>query len=184
MSMNATPGAPQHYSSTAKWLHWLMALIILGMIPIGVIMGRMKEGPAQDQMFALHKSFGAVILGLAVLRLAWRLINGAPPPAATLTKFERIASGAVHHGLYLLIFIMPLLGWAGTSAYGAPLSVFGLFELPAILPKNEKLSEALFVGHFIGAVVMTLLVGAHIAGALMHGLIKRDGVLQRMLPRL
>ena len=173
---------PQAYSSAAKWLHLVMAVIILSIIPAGLAMTRMGEGPVQDRLFSLHAAFGFTILILAIVRVWVRAAWGAPAPAASLTPFERIASTAAHHLLYVLIVAMPLLGWLGKSAYGAQISWFGLFDVPAILPKNEDLSKVLFKAHDLGGYLIIAVLVAHIGGALMHAFIKQDGVAGRMLP--
>jgi cytochrome b561 len=171
------------YSPLAKLIHWIMAVFVLAIIPIGVTMTRLPQGKLQDNLFGLHESFGATILALACIRLAVRLIRGAPEPYPGLAKWQRIASSAVHHLLYVLIFVVPLLGWAGASAYtGSPISVYGLFALPALLQKNQPLGETIFLFHISGAYLLTATLVVHIGAALMHGFVNRDGVLGRMLP--
>lgn len=170
------------YSAPAKWIHWIMAVCILVTIPVGIAMVRLESGPLQNQLFDLHRSLGIVILVLAVIRVIVRWSLGAPAPYPGLTPFQRVASNVAHKLLYVLIFVMPLLGWAGTSAFGAPIHVFGLFELPPLLAKDEALSKVLLGLHTYTAFFMVAVLGAHIGGALMHALILRDGVIWRMLP--
>lgn len=171
------------YSPLAKALHWLVAAAVLSNIPMGIVMVNLNSGPVQDRLFNLHRSVGALVLALAILRLAVRLVRGAPPPLPTLARWQRIVSDITHKALYLLIFVVPLIGWAATSAYGAEIVVFGLFVLPPILPHNEPLSETLFLLHRAAAILTAALAAMHIGAALMHGFILRDGVLSRMLPR-
>lgn len=147
-------------------------------------MMNLPQGPAQDRVFDLHRSVGILILVLAVLRVATRVAVGAPPPVPGLPRWQQVAANGTHHLLYVLIVAMPLLGWATSSAFGAQVSVFGLFTLPALLAKNEPLSDLLGEIHQILGFVMAALVGLHIAAALFHGIVKRDGVLSRMLPAL
>ena len=173
---------PAGYSGAAKILHWTMAIIILGLVPAGLAMTHIGQGPTQDRLFSLHEEFGFVVLWLAVLRLWVRRTCGAPAPAAGLTPFERIASTAVHHLLYVLMFAMPLVGWFFVSAYGTRISFFGLFDVPAIWTKNEALSKYILVAHDIGGYLVAVLLVLHIGGAFRHAFVKRDGVLQRMLP--
>lgn len=172
------------YSRPARWIHWITAALVLLVIPFGLIMMRLPSGPAQDQLFELHRSIGFTILCLAVLRVAVRIINGAPPSAAVLPAWQRLVSQAVHYLLYVLIFVMPLLGWATSSAFGASVSVFGLFTLPDLVSKNEALSDALGAAHTYLGYAMTALVLIHIGAAVFHGVIQRDGVLSRMIPAL
>ena len=179
----ATLETPASYAAGAKWLHWIMAVLILGSVTAGLVMVRLPEGPVQDQIFSSHEAIGFIILLFAVVRLVNRAISPPPPPARSLSRWERIASVSTHHLLYILMVAMPLVGWAGKSAYGAPLSVFGLFTVPPILPKNEAVSGILWTIHEVGGYLVALLLVAHIGGAFMHLAVKRDGVFQRMWPR-
>ena len=175
-------GRPDTYSAASKWAHWITAFCVLAAIPMGVVMDRLPEGELQNRLFDLHRSTGILVLSLAAIRVAARQMFGTPAPAATLTRFERVASTAAHHSLLALIFAMPLIGWASMSAYRADVPVFGLFTLPHILPQNEAVYKALSKTHQILGFLMAFIIAAHVGGALMHGVIKRDGVLNRMLP--
>ncbi|MDP4593931.1 MAG: cytochrome b/b6 domain-containing protein [Beijerinckiaceae bacterium] len=176
---------PDHYAASAKWLHWLTALSIFIIIPVGIIMHEMKPGALQNQLYDFHRSMGFVVLVLVVLRFAVRMGKGAPSPYVGLTAFERIASTTAHHLLYVLLFAMPLVGWLMTNAYSASLdvSVFGLFKLPHLIGENKALYSKLQQAHEIGGITMAVIVFIHVGGALMHTFVKRDTVLWRMLPR-
>lgn len=180
--MESVPVTP--YSLPARWLHWLTAIAVLLVIPFGFIMMRLPSGPAQDQLFDLHRSIGFLILCLAVLRVFVRIVKGAPPTPPGLPAWQRVVSHAVHYLLYVLIFAMPLLGWATSSAFGARVSVFGLFTLPDLVAENRPLSDTLGEIHAYLGWTMAVLVAIHIGAALMHGVIQRDGVLSRMIPAL
>ena len=171
------------YSAVSKWLHWLTAIIIFGLIPVGIVLEDLPEGPIQNLGYDLHRSFGFVVLCLAAMRLAVRGVFGAPAAYAGLTPFERRASSFVHHALYVLIIVTPMLGWAATSAYPVKIPIFWLFDLPPLAPESEWLSKLLYKAHALAAFSIVALLVAHIGGALMHRVIKRDGVLDRMLPR-
>jgi cytochrome b561 len=170
------------YSGRQKIFHWIVAIAVLTTIPAGLIMNRIGEGPAQDQLYDLHRSLGLVILVLALLRVGVRLLDGAPAPFAGLTPFQRIVSVTVHRLLYALLLLMPILGWAAMSAYGGEWSFFHLFMPPPLLPKNETATNILFRLHEIGGFLMAALVIVHISAAIYHGLVRGDGVLIRMLP--
>lgn len=170
------------YSSAAKWLHWIVAILIIANIPGGFLLDKVPEGPIQDRLYDLHRSTGTLILALAIIRLAVRLARGAPEPEPGLTRFERVASTIVHKALYALIFIVPILGWAATSAYGAAINVYGLFVLPPILPQNEDVSKVLFALHKLSAFTLAGLALFHVAGALFHVIVRKDGVMARMMP--
>lgn len=169
------------YSAAAKWLHWLVAALVFALVTIGVTMAGLEPGPLQDRLFVLHESFGVTLLTLMVLRLANR-VKGAPAPDASLGPTERIAAGAVHHSLYLMLFITPIIGWLALSAYGLGPSFFGLGQLPPLLDKDEPLSKILFDFHEAGGLLIGGLVFIHAAGVLRHAFMKRDKIIWRMLP--
>ena len=175
-------GRREEYSGFAKLLHWTIAACVLFIIPAGIVMHNLGDGDLKNALYTLHRSFGALVLALMVIRLSYRLFNGVPGPEPTLTAMQRIASHAVHLALYGLLIAQPIIGWVATSAYGAQISVFGLFNLPALVDKDETLATPLFLVHqIIGLAIAGLLV-MHIGAALFHYFIRRDGVLQRMLP--
>lgn len=182
---HSTSAAPSRYSRAARRLHWAVAAFVACLIPVGLYM--VARGAATnfdgltDTFYSWHKLLGFVVLWLMVVRLLVRIRRGAPPPVATLTPVERAASHTVHIALYVLLLVVPLLGWAGVSAYPA-LTVFGLFDLPAILPANETLAGRILDAHKLLALCLGLVALAHIAAALRHRFIKRDGVMRRMWP--
>lgn len=178
-------GAPV-YSLPARRFHWWTALLVVIMIPLGKIMSD-DDNPFKftdatvGRLNSAHKLIGFIILWMVAARLVYRVRHGAPASVATLTPLEKGASHATHWLLYALLLAMPLGGWIGVSMYGAR-EIFGLFSLPQIAPVNQKLSETVFTLHGYGAWAIVLLAGLHIAGALFHHFIKKDGVLRRMLP--
>jgi cytochrome b561 len=181
--MSDQPEASEHqgYSPPAKWLHWLIAPIVLAMIPVGAIMGDLPHGALQDRLFFLHESFGLTLLALMTARIATRL-RAAPPPAPSLTPAERMISAATHRAIYLLLALTPVLGWLALSAYGLRPAFFGLFQPPALLAKDEPLSKLLFSVHGVAGFSLAGLIGLHLAGVARHVFIKRDRLVWRMLP--
>ena len=182
---DTSPSSPNHYSASAKWLHWLTALCVFAIIPMGIAMHEMRDSALKNQLYDLHRSLGFVVLVLVVLRIAVKLAKGSPAPYVGLTTFERIASVATHHLLYLLLIATPIVGWAMTNAFSAGLQVkvFGLFTLPHLIGEDKALFGILQKMHKAGGIAMAVLVILHVAGALMHTFVKRDTVLWRMLPR-
>jgi len=172
----------EKYSGFAMLLHWVIAVLILGMIPVGIYMAQLESGPLQDSLYNMHRSFGVVVLSLMLVRLAYRLINGVPAPEPSLTAGQRIGSHIVHLALYALVIAQALIGWVATSAYGAAISVFGLFTLPAIVAKDEALATPLFLVHDVLGFTIAGLVALHITAALYHFIVRGDGVFQRMTP--
>ena len=172
----------QAYGGGQKWLHWVVALLVFGLVPVGIAMGRLPEGPLQDSLFNLHRSFGMLVLVLVLARLALRFHRGTPANATGLTRFETAVSKATHLALYVLLLAVPLIGWLGMSAYGGDWSVFGLFKPPGLIGKSEVVSERLFVVHMVAALFLGVLALLHVGAAFMHRFIKKDTVMARMLP--
>jgi len=170
------------YSTTAKLFHWTAALLILTIVPMGLLMGRIPEGPVQDNLFFLHKSLGALILLIMTLRIIYRFAHGAPHPEPTLKPWERAASETVHWALYAMLLATPLVALWGYSVYGQPAPFFGIFEIGPFTAKDEHFAEQIFYVHgWMGWIVGALLV-MHIGAALNHHFMRGDGVLRRMLP--
>ena len=121
-------------------LHWLTAVLVIGLITVGILMGNMLTvGPLQDRLYNLHRSTGVLLLPLVIIRLCYRWTHPPLPLPADVPAFQRLAAESEHWGLYTLLIVQPLVGWAATSAYRAPIIVYGLFELPPILPVNQPL---------------------------------------------
>jgi cytochrome b561 len=162
------------YPSSSKWLHWLVAASVLIMIPIGIVMGRVAQGPLQNTLYTLHKSFGILILALMVARLVNRFVVGAPAPEPGLKRWQRAVSSATHGLLYVLLVLQAIGGWLANSAYGAPTPFFGLFELPALRGKDQAFAEQVFAAHRVFGFVIAALAAMHVAAALQPYFIKRD----------
>jgi len=172
-----------HYPATSKVLHWLVAACVLTTAPVAIAMVQVGEGPTQNMLYNLHKSLGVLILVLMALRLINRLAVGAPIPDPGIEPWQQTVSSAVHTSLYVLLLAMPIVGYIANSAYGAATPFFGLFDLPAIVGKNETLAAQLFAIHRGAGWLVIVLVLMHVGAALFHYFIRRDNVLQRMLPR-
>jgi cytochrome b561 len=177
--------APDRYSSLQKTLHWTIALIVAVMIPLGFYMlwryGATDFDAVTVQLFDAHKLLGFILLSLVVVRASVRLLRGVPPLPATISPFQRIAANVTHRSIYLLLFIVPLLGWVGASAYDLR-SLPGGLALPEILPVDKDLGGRIMWWHGWAAIVLGLLVALHIGAALLHLVVLRDGVFQRMWP--
>jgi cytochrome b561 len=165
---------------TARLLHWLMAVLILSMLFIGVgMVASVSERHAW--LIAIHKPLGIAILLLAVLRLIVRLRNPPPPLPADLPAIQKFAAHASHWMLYVLMLLIPLVGWAMLSAGGYPVMLSHSLRLPAIFPTNAVAFAVLRHAHAWLAMLLLLTFLAHLGAALYHGLIRRDGVLRSML---
>lgn len=183
----ATMASPQprsdRYTSVAIALHWITAVLVLCMIVVGITMVQLPQGDLQNLLFNLHRSTGVLIFPLVLIRLIWRWRNPPPPLPDDMPTLQKLAAHLNHYALYALLLINPLLGWWATSAYGAAVNVFWLFELPPIVEQNRPFSETLLLFHRIVGITIALLVVVHIAAALYHHFIRRDRILLRMLGR-
>ena len=186
---NRSPARPEPiYSATARFFHWIVALLVAVMAVTGFAMVyRGKDLNIWDSLtnnlYSTHKALGLVVLALVVLRLLYRLIAGRPSDEATITPFQRVASHTVHWSLYALLIAIPIGGWLGVSLFPA-LDVFGLFQIPALMAPDKALSEQVLWVHGLAAYILLGLIAIHIAAALYHHFIRGDGVLARMLPSL
>jgi cytochrome b561 len=174
---------PVSYSASAKAMHWFVAAAVIVLLALGPVMKRLvPEGALRDNLYTFHEALGAVVLIVMVVRLIRRLAFGVPAPEASMPLVEQRGSLWAQYALYVLLFITTVLGWAGTNAYGDPVNVFGLFDFPTILGKDQPLSDRIMYWHLLCGILIGLIVALHIAGALYHWRIKGDRVLQRMLP--
>jgi len=171
--------ARKRFTAVQRLLHWLMAVCILAMLFVGV--GMLSTVTAKFlPLIAIHKSLGVAILALALIRLAVRLRRGAPALPSDLPEPMKLAAHLSHYALYALMIAMPLLGWGMLSAAAYPVVVFGGVTLPAILPQSDGLHSLLREAHAWLAFAFFALVLMHLAAALYHALVRRDGVFQTM----
>lgn len=183
-----TAGGRSAYSLLARHFHWWTVALIAIQIPLGIVMHeygeRTKFAAPTGQMYDTHKLVGLLILALVALRLLYRITHGAPADEPTLERWQRAVSHLTHWGIYALLVVVPIIGWAAVSAYG-PFEPFGI-KLPSLLARNDELAKLLFAAHKAAAILLTLLIAMHVGAALFHYFIRKDGVLNRMwtsLPR-
>ena len=169
------------FTPLQRLLHWVMALCILAMLFIGVGFASTVM-PDYVLLVATHKTLGIAILVLALIRLGVRVRYGAPALPADLPEPIRLAAHLSHYALYALMIGMPLLGWGMMSAADYPVVLLGNIRLPQILPLNDTLHTVLWDAHFYLAFAFYALILMHIAAALFHALVRRDGVFQSMAP--
>ncbi len=175
------PSTVDRYTPTAIALHWVLALMILGSLGVGATMTELPFSPQRLKLYNWHKWAGITILVLSAGRLLWRLSH-RPPADPPMPAWQRRAAHATHAALYLLFFAVPLVGWAYSSAAGFPIVLFGVLPLPDFVPADEALAEMLKPWHGRLAYLLTALVVLHVAAAVKHQLIDRDGLLWRMAP--
>jgi cytochrome b561 len=175
------------YGPVAMLLHWVLAAMIVVSLGVGLYMTGLPLSPLRIKLYSWHKWAGIAILLLSALRLLWRL--GHPPPAlpapmaARMPRWQRASYRLGQRLMYLLFFAVPLLGWAYSSALGVPVVWFGVLPLPDFVPVDRELAEALLQPlHKYSAFTLAGATLLHVAAALKHHWIDRDGLLQRMWP--
>jgi cytochrome b561 len=174
--------APDNYSPAQRALHWATALLIVIMVPIGIsIANLLKPGPVTDALYEVHKSLGLTTFTLALVRIAVRWRRGAPPLVPGLPAWQRAAAHGSHYALYVLIVLVPLTGWAATSACCAPVNLF--WTIPLTLPVTGGMDAAkpIFRIHDTLALTLTAIVLVHVSAALYHHFVRGDRTLLRML---
>jgi cytochrome b561 len=163
-------------------LHWVVAALVLGMIAFGWLMQAIAKDPVgpRANAFNLHKSIGLTVLLLMLARVAWRATHRAPqlPP---MPVWQARTARAVHMLLYVCLFVQPLTGYLGSAYSGYPVKMFGLV-LPAWAPKSVAIKDGMSVAHLVNSWVLVAALALHLAGALKHALVDRDGLLGRMWP--
>jgi len=181
-----TGSRPLRYSGTAMLLHWVLAIALIAIFCLGLYMTGLPFSPQRLKLYNWHKWAGVTILVLSALRLLWRATHRPPalPPAMAdaMPGWQKLAHHGTHGLLYALFFAVPLIGWAYSSAAGFPIVLLGLWQLPDFVPVSKELAEAIKPWHQITAFAMAGLVVLHVAAALKHHLIDRDGLLARMRP--
>ncbi|MDD2546692.1 MAG: cytochrome b [Burkholderiaceae bacterium] len=188
MSPSSTghPPSPSRYTGMAMLLHWLLGLGLIALFAVGLYMADLPFSPQRLKLYNWHKWAGVSLLVLSLLRLVWRSTHRPPAlPAAmvqAMPRWQSMAHHATHHLLYALFFAVPLLGWAYSSAAGFPIVWFGLWQLPDFVSASPDLAEALKPLHKLSALAMAALVLLHVAAALKHQLVDRDGLIGRMWP--
>ena len=172
-----------HYTATAKLLHWLIALMIFGMLGFGFYMTGLDLSPTKLELYSWHKWAGVTVFLLVLVRLAWRIGHRPPALPAHMPAIERLAAHAGHHLLYLLLLAIPLSGCLISSAKRFPTAWLGMLPLHDLLAKDKALRNLLETVHVaLNFTLIAVLLG-HVGAALKHHFIDRDDVLTRMLPR-
>ena len=180
MTSSTAKGA---YNGTARSLHWLILALLIAQYIFAWTMPHIGRTVPVSTLIDLHVWFGVAILFVAVIRLLWRVTHREPEPEDGLPPWQMASAHVVHWLLYVLLFVVPILGWINASWRGMTVSFFGLFDLPKLLA--TRATGWGFTGDLHGLLanyVMLALVGIHVAAALYHHFIRRDRVLQRMLP--
>lgn len=176
------------YSTVSLILHWLIAALVITqiiLISIHDAAGEAQNREMSRLFMDLHKSTGATILVLTLIRIGWRVANPAIPLPGHMPRWQKVMARANHVLFYVVLIAMPLAGWAASSAVGRPVDWFFLFHLPILpVPASRELAGSLMDAHEMAAKLLYVLVALHILGALKHQFVDRDDVVRRMLPFL
>ena len=181
-----TASAPRRYTGFAIALHWLLTLALVGIFSVGLYMADLPFSPQRLKLYNWHKWAGVTILMLSAVRLLWRLTHKPPalPESVTMDMrgWQVTTHQATHMSMYALFFIVPLVGWAYSSAAGFPIVLFGMLPLPDFVSASKPLAELIKPWHQISAFALAGLVLLHAAAAIKHHFIDKDGLLLRMMP--
>jgi cytochrome b561 len=181
-----TASASRRYHGFAITLHWALALALAGLFILGHYMADLPFSPQRLKLYNWHKWAGVTILMLSAVRLAWRFTHRPPalPQAVTLAMpgWQMQAYHATHVAMYALFFVVPLAGWAYSSAAGFPIVLFGVLPLPDFVAASKPLAELIKPWHELSANALAALAVLHVAAAVKHHFIDKDGLLERMRP--
>ena len=170
-----------YYGMTAKVFHWLIVALLLVQYPLGWLMPDIKRGMTPGVGMTLHVSIGTVILALILARFVWRLTHPVAPEGS-LQPWQRLASEGLHWLLYLAVLATTVSGWLFASARGWAISWFFLAPMPMLTAGSAARVRALDGWHQDFEFALLILIGLHVASAILHLFYYRDRVMQRMLP--
>lgn len=173
--------ATERYTTTAIALHWVLAAAIVISFSVGLYMTSLPLSPQRLKLYNWHKWAGITIFTLSALRLLWRLWH-RPPADVPMPPWQRTAAHGTHLLMYFLFFAVPLVGWAYSSAAGFPVVVYGVLPLPDFVSADKALAEAIKPWHGRLAYLLAVVVVLHIAAAVKHHVVDRDGLITRMWP--
>lgn len=171
------------YDPLARRVHWTVALLLAAVVGLGVSIALTgRESAARAEILLLHRSIGLLIFVLVLLRVGWRVRHPPPRLPAGFPPLEAATAYVDHALLYLILVAMPLTGYITAAAAGHRVSFFGLFAVPPLLPPNARLSIIADAAHIASQFFLYVLVGLHVAAAIMHRVGGRHRILERMLP--
>lgn len=174
--------APQKFSATTRFLHWLVAIMVLATMPIGVIM--LLDGlerTTRDLLFILHKNGGVILFLLVVLRIIWRGVSPAPALPASVPAWQVRAANLAQWSLYALLLLMAVSGYIRVRAGGFPIEMLDALGVPPFVPRSESLAQTAQAIHGNARYLLAALIVIHVIAAISH-LVRRDGVFSRIWP--
>lgn len=173
----------KRYRTPARVIHWTMAILVIGMLPVGAWMVRDGlDRSLQNFLFIAHKNIGVLLLILIFVRLIYRWRNPPVLDPVPLPKLQELAAHFTHFALYAMLLIMPLAGYVRVRAGGFPIESLDAMGIPALVPRSEALASAAKAVHYYGSYAIAALVLMHVGAAAYHGVVRRDGIFSRMWP--
>lgn len=173
----------ERYRPAIQALHWLIALVVIGLLIVGLIMHyHLIPKPDEKILGFLHMSFGICVLLLMIVRLFVRAGSRVPPLPSSVGWLNRIASHTTQALFYILLLAQPVFGILFVEAHGQKVPFFGLFTLPMVVGKSKSLHHIFAFLHFWNGILLIALVLLHVAGALFHQL-RGELIIRRMMPR-
>lgn len=170
----------KQYDAVARSFHGVMAVMMIGLLAVGLYMEDLDPSPQKWQIYGIHKALGMIVLALVVLRILWRGTHRPPAPLGSWAAWEHRLAGLVHFLLYFGMILMPVSGYIMSSAGGHDISIFGLVNVPLLIEKNEDLGHTAKEIHELGGNALIAAIVLHFVGAMKHHIIDRDGTLRRM----
>lgn len=172
----------EKYGTVAILLHWLIAILIIGLLALGLYMVDLPISLQKLKFYGWHKEFGILVLILATLRIVWRAINPTPELPAYMPTIQKIAALFVHYVFYVFMFAMPITGWIISSAAGLSVSFFGLFLLPNFVTPNQHVMHLFESIHEWLAYGLMVCIGLHIIAVIHHYIVHQDNLLRKIWP--
>ncbi len=170
----------QRYAWSLRLLHWLMAVLLIGMLALGLYMKALPFSPTKLQLYSWHKWIGITLMALVVLRLSVRFLSAKPRYPSHMGPTSKMMAHLGHWLLYVLMLCIPLSGWLMSSAKGFQTVWFGVLPLPDLIQKDLPLGEQLVVVHgWLNWLFIAVLAG-HILAALKHQFMDRDAIFHRI----
>ena len=171
------------YTTPARLLHWIMAILILAMIAAGWVMVRDGlDRATQNALFIFHKNTGVLLLIFAGIRLAYRWLRPPPPLPDHIPGWQARLAGASHGVLYALLFAMPIAGYVRVKAGGFPIETLDTMGVPSLVVRSEALATIAKSIHYFGGLALCAVIAAHILAGFYHLIVRRDGVFSRIWP--
>lgn len=168
------------YDAIAKLLHWLIVALLIAQYTVGSLMPHIGRNTQDEGLVAWHFSIGSAILFFILLKFLWRVTH--PVFLVPSDPISDFLAKLVHWGLYVMVFVMTMLGWAATSAHGWDVKLFGVVTLPPLAPSGARWGHKAGDIHDVMVYVLLAFIVVHIAAALYHRFVLRDRIFQRMMP--